>query len=108
MIGFSNFLSKIEEQNKQLFTNLLQEFKEYSLDNFVIVDYSEKIKSFAYDNWYKTSVDSLQGIWLGNGISEQYAIKLVSTPRELREEIPEKFAYVIKNGKATLIKYIEE
>lgn len=108
MIGFSNFLSKIEEQNKQLFTDLLQEFKEYSLDNFVMVDYSEKIKSFAYDNWYKTSVDSLQGIWLGNGISEQYAIKLVSTPRELREEIPEQFAYVIKNGKATLIKYIEE
>ena len=43
-----------------------------------------------------------------NGISDQYVLKLTSTPRELREEIPENFGYVVKNGKAVLVKLIEE
>ena len=30
----------------------------------------------------------------------------MSTPRELREEIPENFGYVVKNGKATLVKFV--
>ncbi len=108
IIGISNLLSKISEDSKNTLLSLIEKFKEYSLDNFVIIDYAEKIKSFGYDSWYKSSVDQSQGIFLGNGITEQYAIKLLSTPRELREEIPPQFGYVVKNGKATLIKYIEE
>ena len=64
------------------------------------------MKTFAYDDWYKNSVDDSFGIWLGNGISDQYSLKLMSTPRELREEIPEGFGYVVKNGKATLVKFV--
>lgn len=108
IFGISNLLTKLEDASKDKLTLLLQKFKDYSMDNFIIVDYADKLKSFAYDAWYKASVDTSQGIWLGNGISEQYAIKLLSTPRELREEIPEQFGYIVKNGKAVLIKFIEQ
>ena len=104
----SNFLSRISSENKTSIMNVLLNNKDLNVDNFVIIENTEKLKSFGYDEWYKNSVDPSQGIWLGNGISDQFVLKLLSTPRELRLEIPENFGYVVKNGKAVLVKIIEE
>ena len=90
------------------FQKAISDSKNYGLDNYIIIDSSDKVKGFAYDTWYKESVDDSQGIWLGNGISDQFTLKLLSTPRELREEIPEGFGYVVKNGKATLVKLVQK
>ena len=80
--------------------------RELEVDNFIIVDSADGLKSFAYDDWYKNAVDTSEGLWLGNGITDQYAIKLLTTPRELREEIPENFGYVVHKGKASLVKLV--
>jgi len=32
-------------------------------------------------------VDPSNGVWLGSGVLDQYALKLSVSPRELREEI---------------------
>ena len=106
IFGISNFLSRINTNNKDKLCSAIASAKEYNVNNYVIVDSSDKLKSFAYDEWYKNSIDDTQGIWLGNGISDQYVFKLMSTPRELREEIPENFGYIVKNGKATLVKFV--
>ena len=108
IFGMSNFLSRISSENKTSIMNVLLNNKDLNVDNFVIIENTEKLKSFGYDEWYKNSVDPSQGIWLGNGISDQFVLKLLSTPRELRLEIPENFGYVVKNGKAVLVKIIEE
>ena len=108
IFGLSNLFTRIDDSNKETFENAISDSKNYGLDNYIIIDSSDKIKGFAYDAWYKESVDDSQGIWLGNGISDQYTLKLLSTPRELREEIPEGFGYVVKNGKATLVKLVQK
>ena len=108
IFGLSNLFTRIDNSNKETFENAISDSKNYGLDNYIIIDSSDKIKGFAYDAWYKESVDDSQGIWLGNGISDQYTLKLLSTPRELREEIPEGFGYVVKNGKATLVKLVQK
>ena len=43
---------------------------------------------------------------MGNGIDSQMSIKLTKITRDLREEIPENFGYVIVKGKPFLIKLI--
>lgn len=106
ILGVSNFISRISEENKTALGEALTSSKDYHVDNYILVDNSDKLKGFAYEAWYKNSVDDSQGVWIGNGISDQYSIKLLSTPRELREEIPEGFGYVVKNGKATLVKLV--
>lgn len=108
IFGISTFFSRVSEDKKSDLQKSISSSKEYGVDNFVIIDSSDKLKEFAYDDWYKEGVDDSQGIWLGNGVSDQYTIKLLSTPRELREEIEEGFGYVIKNGKATLVKFVQE
>ncbi len=108
IFGIANFFSKISEEHKKSITNVLLNNKEIDVDHFVIIENAEKLKSFTYDDWYKNSIDSSQGIWLGNGISDQYVIKLGTAPRELREEIPDNFGYIVKNGKASLVKLVEK
>lgn len=107
IFGFTTFLSRISIGKDEL-CEIFTVSKEYGVNQFIFVDSAEKFKSLAYDPWYKESIDDSQGIWLGNGISDQYTIKLLSTPRELREEIPEGFGYVVKNGKATLVKLVQK
>ena len=108
IFGISNLLSRVSDDAKNKLTTALSGNKELNVDHFVIIENADKLKSFAYDEWYKSSIDTSEGVWLANGISDQYVLKLTSTPRELREEIPENFGYVVKNGKAVLVKLIEE
>ena len=108
IFGIANFLSRITSDNKTNVMNVLLNNKELNVDHFVLIESADKLKSFGYDEWYKNGVDASQGIWLGNGISDQYVLKLLSTPRELRQEIPDNFGYVVRNGKAVLVKFIEE
>ncbi len=108
IFGISNLFTRIDDSNKEVFQNAISDTKNFGLDNYIIIDSSDKLKNSAYDAWYKESIDDSQGIWLGNGISEQYTLKLLSTPRELREEIDEDFGYIVKNGKATLVKLVQK
>ena len=107
IFGISTLFSRISSDVKDSFAKAISASKEYGVDKFILIDSSEKLKSFAYEEWYKSAVDDTQGIWIGNGISDQYTFKLLSTPRELREEIDEGFGYVIISGKAHLVKLVQ-
>lgn len=108
IFGISNLLSRVSNESKTKLTTVLTGSKELNVDHFIIVENADKLKSFGYDEWYKSSVDTTEGIWLDNGISDQYVLKLSSPPRDLRDEIPENFGYIVKNGKTVLVKIVEE
>ena len=65
------------------------------------------IKKIEYEAWYKANVNNNSGIWIGNGIVNQYTILLNKMTKELREEIPDNFGYVIINGKTSYAKLVE-
>ena len=43
---------------------------------------------------------------MGSGITDQFVIKLQSTPRSLREELPMGFGVIVVKGKASIIKLL--
>ena len=58
-------------------------------------------------NFYsKDNVDLGEGIWIGNGIANQFTLKVSTNARLLRAEIQPNFGYVIRKGKAALIKFL--
>ena len=63
---------------------------------------------FEYESWYKSSVNTNDGIWLGNGINDQFSINITQKIPEIRQEIPYNFCFVIKRGKPVLVKFIEK
>ena len=75
---------------------------------FIIVDTIDNIKSLNYELWFKNNASLSEGIWLGNGLANQFTLKVTTSTRVLRAEVEAGFGYIIKKGKAELIKLVTE
>lgn len=106
IIGIEKFKSSLLDFNLNI-EDLFNNSKKLNNINYIIIDSVDKIKKIEYDTWYRAYVNSSQGIWIGNGISEQFSLKISNVTKELRKEIPDNFCYVVKRGKPELVKYVE-
>ncbi len=107
IVGVEQFLSRLSSDMKLKIDDFMGKSKSHKKLNIIFVDTIDKIKAIEYESWYRGSVSNNNAIWLGNGITEQFSIKLSKTPKQLYDEIPENFGYIIKLGIPTLIKLIE-
>ena len=107
VIGFSDLLNRLKEDTKKVFLESIEKGKDLGVVNIIILDTLQNFKKLEYEGWYKETVSNNRGIWLGNGIADQFTIKLTKTGKELRDAIGSSFGYSVKNGNATLIKMIE-
>ncbi len=107
IIGIESFKNRLDESIKDQFGELFVSGKDLGIINFIIVDSISKIKKFEIDSWYKTCVNSSYGIWFGNGINEQFTIRIAQKINEMRQDIPNNFCFVIKRGKVQYVKYVE-
>ena len=39
---------------------------------FVIVESVSQLNSFSYDAWYKRQIQGTDGLWIGDGVADQY------------------------------------
>ena len=106
LIGIEELMKRINPTIKPRLLENIEKGKDLDLINLVLVDTVDGLKKQEYESWYKSIITPNRGVWLGNGIADQFLLKLAKTPRELRELIPEDFGYNVKNGIATLIKLI--
>ena len=75
---------------------------------FIFIDTIDKFKKIEYDNWYKAINKNNQGIWIGNGIADQYTLKLSKITRDLQEDVEKGFGYVVRRGIPVLTKFLAE
>lgn len=102
--SFSALMSNIAEDSKDKLKTFLERGEsEYNI-NFIIYDSSSNFSTVAYENWFKTKVSTSDGVWLGNGITDQYVLKISNITNDLYEDIGDKFGFVINKGKISLIK----
>ena len=105
IIGLDKYKENIGDEAFDKFTHAMIDSKKLNGINFVIIDELDTISKFDYDEWYTTCVKTSNFIWIGNGITEQY--KLSVSQISHREEVGEKFGFVVENSKATLVKLID-
>lgn len=108
IIGINSIFLKITPDEKLMLTNILSNANIVETMRFFFVDNITTIKSFNLEPWFKGMVDLSEGIWIGNGLANQFTLKVTTNSRLLRAEIPEDFGYVIKKGKATLVKFMSD
>ena len=102
IVGIDKFLINIE---KEILSDLrkAEELKNYT---FIVVDSVFKLKNHEYDDWYKAYITKDSGIWVGNGVADQYLIRMNTSTRNLVNNCGESFGYLIKQEEAKLIKLI--
>lgn len=74
--------------------------------NIVIAEQVKNISSVSFEKWYKANVSPIDGIWIGNGITEQYQMKASKTTSEMHEEISQEFGYSLIKGKCVKLKLL--
>ena len=108
MNGFTKILSRLSEDIKKEFLDLIVKVKETEQFSYIIVDTVDNLKKLEYDNWYKTIVANNYGIWIGNGVADQTLIKTNIGFKKVNNEIPNGYGIVIKNTKTSLVKLITD
>ncbi len=108
LMNINAMLNKLSAIEKGKFTTLINDSKEHGNIKFIIIDTIDVIKSINFEPWYKSNIDLSEGIWLGNGIGNQFTLKVTTNARILRAEVAPGFGYVIKKGKAALIKLMSD
>lgn len=99
--SFMSYLSDDAIEKVKIF--MLNGQSTYNI-NFILSEDVSDIGSIAYEPWFTKHTSLSNGIWIGNGITDQYQLKLSKTTSEMYSEIGNNFGYIINEGKATLIK----
>ena len=105
-IGPLSFMNKSPVELKNQFNSIVEVAKQVPNIKFIIVETINNIKTIAFENWYKSNTDLSEGVWIGNGIGNQFTLKVTTAARVLRAEVEPGFGYNIHKGKATLIKLL--
>ena len=108
ILGLDKFITSLAEDNKKLFDNIILKMKDSYKIHFIFIDAANSLKKKEFETWYKETVDSSCGLWVGNGFSDQYSIKPVKVIPSYYEQIGNSFGYLVNNGMVNFIKLIEK
>lgn len=82
ILGIDKMLSDLEEGESELL-QIIQKAENLETYNFIIVESATRLKNHEYDEWYKEYIPGDTGIWVGNGVDDQYLITVNSIGRTL-------------------------
>ena len=88
------------------FSNFFNDAKELGIVNFILVDSIDRFKKLELEPWYKNCCNNTNGIWVGNGINDQFVLKISQKIDEMKEDISNEFGFVVERGKPAFIKFI--
>lgn len=105
IVGVDKFINYLDNKEKG-FYEILKMANELENYNFIIVENFSKLKSHGYDEWYKAYISGDTGIWVGNGISDQYIINVNIRDKNIVNRCGESFGYAIIREQATMVKLL--
>jgi len=106
ILGFDSFKNRLNPDNSRKIASIFEKSKDLGFINFVFIDSIDKLKKLDYETWYKTCVNTNDGIWIGPGINDQFTLKVNQRTNELKEQINDEFCFVLKRGNPILVKYV--
>ncbi len=104
--GLYNFINKLSDDVKKRMSDVIKKDVQIGIVSFVLLDNPDVIRQFAYEEWFKSGVDTSKGIWIGSGVADQSLFKISKITRDDREDIPNNFGYVINNAKLAKVKLL--
>ena len=104
--SFSALKNSLEDQQKQKLELLMEKNEMNYAVYFIVGSGVTGLKEFAYDKWYKKHTSGSDGIWVGNGISDQYQLKIGKISSDMRQEIGNDFGFAVNKGTAIKMKLL--
>lgn len=106
LYGVRDIFNRLSDDGKDKLHVLLENGRNIYKTHFIMIDTENGFKEFNYQNWYKEHITQAEGIWLGDGLSDQYFLKVNKMSREYYEEIGQLYGYLLAHNKPTLMKVL--
>ena len=101
-------MNKLSQENQGKMAELFKNISGISLINFIVVDTVDKLKKLNFESWFKDNINNSEGIYIGNGLSDQMLINVSKRIPEMKEEVPYNFGFIIRKGIPIYIKFVEK
>lgn len=108
IIGINEVKNKLSDDLGKSFEEMLKKASKLTTYSFIIVDNVSEFKKVEFDSWFKENVTPSEGIWIGEGIGEQFLLKINQRTDEVKTKINDDFCFVLKRGKPRLVKYVSK
>ncbi len=105
--GFEKFKNSIQEKYLQYYNSLFENINKFKNAKMILIDDYDSFKNVEIENWYASTVDDSNGIWIGKGADEQTLIKFKNIPDNVRKERFNDMAIVCKDGEPIVIKLVD-
>ena len=106
IFGIKRLFEQLDEDARGKLAVLLEKADPLYKLHFVICDAESQIKAHEYDGWYKLLISGADGVWVGDGIADQFTLKVRQTSTELYQEVGEGFGYVVSKNRPILTKLL--
>ena len=104
IVGMKRLLEQLSADSKDKLSTLLEKDEAIFKLHFVIIESVSGYGSFSYDAWYKRHLNGTDGVWIGDGIADQYFLKISKVTSDLYEEIGNDYGYLVSRNRPTLMK----
>ena len=105
--GMDSYKNKLSTGEYSEFKDVLVNIKNKPNVRVIFIDSVSRIKTFEYESFYTNNVQSMYGIWIGSGITDQFTIKSSTYNKETRAQINNDFGYNVDRGNAILVKLLD-
>jgi S-DNA-T family DNA segregation ATPase FtsK/SpoIIIE len=106
--GIKKLFDRLSADGKEKLSLLIEKAHSYYKLRFVIVDSLTQLNACAYDDWFKQHLAGVEGLWIGDGVADQYLLKVGKLTTDLYEEVGAAYGYFIAKGRATLVKLLSD
>jgi len=106
IVGLERLFTKLNSEYSDKFLTMLEKAEVIYKIRVIIIENNTMMKKHSIHNWYRKHISGLEGVWIGDGFTDQYAIKVNKLTRDLYEEIGLDYGYIVTKGKAILIKVL--
>ena len=103
--GLDRFLSTLDNPDTSM-SEILEKAAELGNVAIIAIDTPNKLKNHEYDSWYKTYSNEENGIWLGNGINDQYLINVNLSMNERNNNCGLSYGYSVNPKRSAELKVI--
>ncbi|MBE6920036.1 MAG: type VII secretion protein EssC [Ruminococcaceae bacterium] len=106
IFGVKRLFEQLNDDGRDKLATLLDKADPIYKIHFVLCDSASQMKKHEYDPWYKQHILGADGVWIGEGIADQFAFKINKITSEMYEEVGAHFGYYIYRNRPVLAKLL--
>ena len=106
IFGVKRLFEQLNDDARDKLATLLVKADPIYKIHFVLCDSASQIKKYEYDLWYKQHILGADGVWVGEGVADQFTFKINKITSEMYKEVDANFGYYIYRNRPVLAKLL--